>query len=100
MLRRRRRFETLHPQLRRRRRYRRFTFAAFVLLALSAFLDQAGVFRYAGNDWRAFDHKQFVVTHVADGDTLTVRAPGGGEETRVRLIGVDAPELHSRDDGN
>ena len=100
MLRRRRRFETLHPQLRRRRRYQRFTFAAFVLLALSAFLDQAGVFHYAGNDWRAFDHKQFVVTHVADGDTLTVRAPGGGEETRVRLIGVDAPELHSRDDGN
>ena len=99
MPKRRRRFETLHPQLRRRRRYRRLTYAGLVVLALSAVLDRAGVFRYAGNDWRAFDHKQFVVTHVADGDTLTVRPPGGGEETRVRLIGIDAPELNSRDGG-
>ena len=95
----RRSFDPTHPRLRRRRTVRRFTFAAFVLLALSAVLDRAGVFRYSGNDWRAFDHKQFVVTHVADGDTLTVRPPGGGEETRVRLIGVDAPELNSRDGG-
>jgi endonuclease YncB( thermonuclease family) len=98
MPRRRRRFEPLHPQLRRRRRYRRFTYAGLIVLALSAVLDRAGVFRYAGDDWRTFDHKTFVVTHVADGDTITVRPPGGGAETRVRLIGVDAPELHSRDD--
>ena len=95
----RRSFDPTHPRLRRRRTVRRFTFAAFVVLALSAVLDRAGVFRYAGNDWRAFDHKEFVVTHVADGDTLTVRPPGGGAETRVRLIGVDAPELNSRDGG-
>ena len=93
----RRSFDPIHPRLRRRRTVRRFTFAAFVLLALSAVLDRAGVFRYAGNDWRAFDHKEFVVTHVADGDTIEVRPPGGGDVTRVRLIGVDAPELRSRD---
>ena len=93
----RRSFDPIHPRLRRRRKVRRFTFAAFVLLALSAVLDRAGVFRYAGNDWRAFDHKQFVVTKVVDGDTLDVRPAGGGEETRVRLIGVDAPELRSHD---
>ena len=95
----RRSFDPTHPRLRRRKTVRRFTFAAFVLLALSAVLDRAGVFRYAGDDWRAFDHKQYVVTHVADGDTLTVRPPGGGAETRVRLIGVDAPELNSGDGG-
>ena len=97
---RRRRPSTLHSQLRRRRRYRRFTFAAFVLLALSAVLDRAGVFRYAGDDWRAFDHKQFVVTKVIDGDTLDVRPTAGGNETRVRLIGVDAPELRPGGDGS
>ena len=95
----RRSFDPTHPRLRRRRTVRRITFAGFVLLALSAVLDRSGVFRYAGNDWRAFDHKEFVVTHVTDGDTLTVRPPGGGAETRVRLIGVDAPELNSRDGG-
>jgi micrococcal nuclease len=96
----RRSIDPIHPRLRRRRTLRRITFAGFVLLALSAVLDRAGAFRYSGNDWRAFDHKQFVVMHVADGDTLTVRPPGGGDETRVRLIGVDAPELNSRDNGN
>ncbi len=33
-----------------------------------------------------------VVTRVADGDTITVRLPQGTRS--VRLIGVDAPELH------
>ena len=94
----RRSFDPIHPQLRRRRRYRRFTYAGLILLGLSAVLDRAGVFRYAGNDWRHYDHQSFVVTHVADGDTIEVRPPGGGDVTRVRLIGVDAPELHSRDD--
>jgi micrococcal nuclease len=67
-----------------------------VILALSAVLDRTGLFRYAGDDWRTFDHKTFVVTHVADGDTLDVRSPGGGAVTRVRLLGVDSPELRSR----
>ena len=96
MVRRRRPFNP-HPYLRRRRRYRGLTYAGLVVLALSAVLDRAGVFRYAGDDWRNFDHKTFVVTHVADGDTVDVVPTGGGGKTRVRLIGVDAPELHSRD---
>jgi endonuclease YncB( thermonuclease family) len=98
--RRRRSFDPLHPQLRRRRRYRRLTFAGLLLLAISAVLDRTGVFRYDGDDWRNFDQKTFLVTHVADGDTITVRPTSGGAETRVRLIGVDAPELHSRDDNS
>ena len=96
----RRRRRTPFDPLRRRRRVRGFTFAGLALLALSAVLDRAGAFRYDGDDWRNFNQKSFVVTHVADGDTLTVRPPAGGPETRVRLIGVDAPELRSLDDAS
>jgi endonuclease YncB( thermonuclease family) len=32
------------------------------------------------------------LVRVADGDTIVVRG-GGGQETRVRLIGIDTPEL-------
>ena len=94
---RRRRPDYPHPQLRRRRRYRRITFATLFLLALSAILDRAGMFRHTGDDWRSFDHKTFLVTRVIDGDTLDLRPADGGPETRVRLLGVDAPELRSRD---
>ena len=97
--RRRRAAYPLDPRLRRRRRYRRLTFAALLLLALSALLDRAGVFRYPGDDWRNFDQKTFLVTHVADGDTIVVRPVGGGTETRVRMLGVDAPELRSAESG-
>ncbi|CAK7072919.1 MAG: hypothetical protein DELT_01971 [Desulfovibrio sp.] len=37
----------------------------------------------------------FRVTEVPDGDTIMVRA-SSGKKTRVRLYGVDAPELHQR----
>lgn len=96
---RRRSFEPIHPRVRRRRRVRRVTFATLLLIALSAVLDRVGVFRYAGDDWRNFDQQTVLVTRVVDGDTLEVRPAAGGKETRVRLIGVDAPELHSRETG-
>ncbi len=35
-----------------------------------------------------------VVEHLADGDTLTVRS--GSRRLRVRMLGMDAPELHYR----
>ena len=97
---RRRSLDSLQPQLRRRRRYHRFAYGALILLALSAVLDRAGLFRYAGSDWRAYDHQSFLVTHVIDGDTLEVRPASGGATTRVRLLGVDAPELRSREKGD
>ena len=96
---RRRPYGPLDPRLRRRRAYRRFTLSGLLLLATSAALDRAGCFRYQGDDWRTFDHHAFLVTHVADGDTIVVRPTGGGAETRVRLLGIDAPELHSSDNG-
>jgi micrococcal nuclease len=83
-------------QLRRRRNVRRVTFAGLVVLAASALLDRSGAFRYDGDDWRNFDHQAVIVAHVSDGDTLVVRPAAGGKETKVRLLGVDTPELHSR----
>ena len=86
-------------QLLRRRRLRGWTFAGLLVLALSAVLDRAGTFRYRGDDWAAFDQKSFLVTHVADGDTVTVRPVAGGPETKVRLLGVDTPELRPASGG-
>src|SRR3982751_405822 len=95
-----RRFRRHHgsvsTQLRRRRNVRRVTFGGLVVLAVSAILDRAGAFRYDGDDWRNFDHKSFVVAHVSDGDTIVVQSAAGGPETKVRLLGVDTPELHSQ----
>lgn len=92
----RRHHASIPSQLRRRRRLRGTAFVGLIVLALSAVLDRAGAFRYDGDDWRTFDRKSFVVTHVSDGDTLTVRPPAGGAETKVRLLGVDTPELRSQ----
>ncbi|MGH6627560.1 MAG: thermonuclease family protein [Burkholderiaceae bacterium] len=36
---------------------------------------------------------QGVVTHVSDGDTLWVRPAAGGEPRKLRLQGIDAPEI-------
>ena len=44
-------------------------------------------------DWAAFDQKPFVVRHVIDGDTIDIEPTTGGQHTKVRLIGVDAPEV-------
>jgi len=41
-------------------------------------------------------HNEFRVTRVIDGDTF-VASDGRGEEIRVRLIGVNAPETRGRD---
>jgi micrococcal nuclease len=88
-------FDPPHRALRRRRGFRRGLFVGLLLLIASAALDRAGVFRYRGDDWRNFDTRTYVVTHVADGDTIVVRPPAGGAETRVRLLGIDAPEMKS-----
>lgn len=34
-----------------------------------------------------------VVTHVSDGDTVWVQPLQGGEAQKVRLLGIDAPEI-------
>lgn len=48
----------------------------------------------AGDDRQRFHDRIFVVVKVVDGDTIDVRVPGGhGRATRVRLWGVDTPEV-------
>jgi micrococcal nuclease len=44
------------------------------------------------SDWKRFDHETFVVSTVVDGDTIHIRDQSGSD-TKVRLVGVDAPEL-------
>lgn len=36
---------------------------------------------------------QGVVTHVSDGDTLFVRPASGGQPVKIRIDGMDAPEI-------
>lgn len=45
---------------------------------------------------RPTPHTLFQVLHVLDGDTLLVRKPSDGRIDRVRLLGIDAPELAHR----
>ncbi|MGB7156520.1 MAG: thermonuclease family protein [Tepidisphaeraceae bacterium] len=82
--------------LRRRLRYRRIVFALLALLALSVFISRSSFFgRPSGDDWAIYDRQRFVVTHVIDGDTIDVAARSGSTPTRIRLLGVDAPEMRN-----
>ncbi len=41
----------------------------------------------------AQQHQSGVVTRVVDGDTFWVRTPAGGKPLKVRIMGIDAPEI-------
>lgn len=63
--------------------------ALFTLIAL----DHHGLLLFRG-DWMRYHGKTFSVVKVVDGDTLDIAAPHGEKPTtRVRLWGVDTPEL-------
>ena len=86
---------------RRRRRYvlRRAIWpaGAAVVLALMVLADRAGFFGLAPEpDNETYDRGTFRVRRVVDGDTLDVETPDtltGRATTRVRLWGVDTPEV-------
>ncbi|MDO9358012.1 MAG: thermonuclease family protein, partial [Polaromonas sp.] len=42
---------------------------------------------YAAASW------QGTVTHVTDGDTLWVKPSSGGKALKIRIHGIDAPEI-------
>jgi micrococcal nuclease len=45
-------------------------------------------------DFSRYDRSTFVVARVVDGDTLHLDVPDGeGRITKVRLLGIDAPEM-------
>jgi micrococcal nuclease len=83
---------TIERRLKLRRWARRCVFVLSALLVASVLAGRAGLLGRAGDDWAAFDRKSFDVSDVIDGDTMTVSSDGGVSKTRVRLVGVDAPD--------
>ena len=70
---------------------------ALVFIILIAILDRyVGVFP-VDDDWHRYHNQVFEVLRVVDGDTLDLRvADGEHATTRVRLWGVDTPEMGRR----
>jgi len=60
---------------------------AICLIAFSAIYARAATEFNAKSSW------QGIVSHVVDGDTLSVRPLQGGAPYTVRLDGIDAPEI-------
>lgn len=68
-------------------------FAAAVLF----WLDRQGGLLYAGADGTRYDGQRFRVVAVVDGDTVDLGVGDGGKPTtRVRLWGIDTPEVGRR----
>jgi len=86
--------------VRRRWKHRGIAAAVIAALALLAALDHRGLLLYAGDDMQRYDGRRVEVVHVIDGDTLIVDVPDRGEPTtRIRLWGIDTPELAKPDRG-
>lgn len=87
----------------RRHRYvvRRVRGALLVVAVLAALVlgDHWGLFgRRPISDLATYDGKTFTVVRVVDGDTIDVDVPDKRRQaTRVRLWGVDTPEMAERD---
>lgn len=86
---------SLDVVLRRQCRTRRALAILGVLLLIALFLaDRQGWLLYQGDAMARYDGQSFHVDRVIDGDTLVIAAPDGDEPvTRVRLWGIDTPEL-------
>lgn len=69
-----------------------------VALAVLVAADRQGWLLYRGGDWQRYHGKLFTVLYVIDGDTLVLDATDGGRRsTKVRLWGIDAPEIAHSD---
>jgi endonuclease YncB( thermonuclease family) len=90
----------LNQKLLRRRLWGlRIAIALVVIGAGVVVADHLGWFGYRGNDWARFGGKEFVVSHVIDGQTLMLQLDWSQQE-RVRLLGVYAPQPTSIDGGD
>jgi micrococcal nuclease len=65
---------------------------AIVLVVLAVVAAGGGVLDVDGDD-AGDDHRDAVVTRVVDGDTVVLSGLG-----RSRLIGIDTPEVHGREE--
>jgi len=69
-----------------------------ILTAALVLLDLQVGGSVAGDDWRRYHGQQYLVVRVVDGDTFDLAVSDGDEPTtRVRLWGVDTPEMARRD---
>jgi len=68
------------------------------VLSAMAVVDRRGGMLHQGGDWQRYHGRAFTVLRVVDGDTLLVDEPDGEQPaTRVRLWGIDTPEMHVTD---
>jgi endonuclease YncB( thermonuclease family) len=80
-------------RLLKRRKALGFVVTLLVVLAI-ALLDHKAELLPVGDDWHRYHEQSFEVLQVVDGDTVVIRADDGDRgSTRVRLWGVDTPEL-------
>jgi len=74
--------------------------AVVVLLLVVAVLDRGFGRLGRSDDYSRYDNRRFRVVHVVDGDTLDIdRSDGKFPTTRVRLWGVDTPEVDGSPQG-
>src|SRR5688572_9607757 len=92
---RRRRVSSIPALLRRRRRVRAVVFSLVGVLVATVVSCRFTNSSKQTGDWATFDQKSFIVRDVVDGDTLYIEPAGGGQRTKVRLIGVDAAEANA-----
>lgn len=68
--------------------------ALILVLVLLSYLDHRGYAGWRGDDRTRYHGGIFACTRVIDGDTIDVDSPDAGRgHTRIRLRGVDSPEL-------
>ena len=85
-------------RLRRGRRRWRWASLALLLILVGTMLVShwRGPEVVIGSDWDMYDKRPFPVERVVDGDTVRLDV-GRGRTESVRLIGIDAPEIHGPD---
>jgi endonuclease YncB( thermonuclease family) len=77
-----------------RRRRRNIGLAIAGLIMVMSALDHAGAFGYRGGDRSRYEGAVATVVRAVDGDTIEVDIPDGSQPvTRIRLLGVDCPEI-------
>jgi micrococcal nuclease len=89
----------LESPLRRRKLLTWLAYCCGLLLLVASVLDHVGG-ATSTDDWTRFDHQTFLVSRVVDGDTIHIRPVSGGDETVIRLLGIDAPEMHDPQTGH
>ncbi|MBX3352428.1 MAG: thermonuclease family protein [Phycisphaeraceae bacterium] len=85
------------PDARARARTAWLTVAIFVVLGALLIADRTGLLLAPTDDARVYHASTAIVERVVDGDTVIVAIPDARDRarpgTRVRLWGIDAPEL-------